>query len=70
MQLMGKEKLVIKDKDRFLRAYSNLPLGLRNEIILIIDNKPITWNVAFIEIDKNTEKGKKIIKKLIELELI
>jgi hypothetical protein len=58
------------DKDRFLRVYSSLPLGVRNEIILLIDKKPITWNVAFIEIDKETETGRKIIKKLIDMELI
>ena len=67
---MTKDKFVIKGRDRFLRAYSNLPLGLRNEIILIIDNKPITWNVAFVEIDKNTKAGERILKKLIDLELI
>ncbi len=61
-------------KSRFLKVYSNLPLGLRKEIILVIKedgkDRPITWNVAFDEIDAETKKGKKILKKLIELELI
>lgn len=60
----------IKNKDIFLRAYSNVPLGVRNEIILLIDKKPITWDVAYIEINKNTPTGERIISKLIELELI
>jgi hypothetical protein len=64
------EQPPLKGKDVFLRAYSNLPLGLRNEIILIINNKPITWNVAYIEINKNTKIGEEILKKLIELKLI
>lgn len=67
---MAKDTFVLKEKDRFLRAYSNLPLGLRSEIILVIDNEPITWNVAYIEINKNTKKGESILEKLISLELI
>ncbi|MCX6815688.1 MAG: hypothetical protein NT120_02460 [Candidatus Aenigmarchaeota archaeon] len=69
-KIMVKVSVPIKEKDRFLRAYSNLSLGLRNEIILVVDHKPITWNVAFIEINKNTKPGEKILKKLIALELI
>ena len=67
---MAGKKVAIKGKDRFLRAYSNVPLGVRKEIILVIDHKPITWNVAFVEIDNETETGKRILKKLIDLELI
>ncbi len=57
-------------EDKFIRVYSNLPLKLRNEIILVIDNEPITWNVAYSEIVHGTEKGKKILKKLIEMKVI
>lgn len=60
----------LKDKDKFLRAYSNMPLGVRSEIILVIDNRPITWNVAFIEIDNDTKMGERILNKLIDLGLI
>ncbi|MFH1472079.1 MAG: hypothetical protein ABIF85_04205 [Nanoarchaeota archaeon] len=67
---MGSEVAPLKGKDRFLRAYSNVPLGVRNEIILVIDGEPITWNVAYIEINKNTKPAERILKKLIELELI
>jgi len=67
---MARKKAPIKGKDRFLRAYSNVPLGVRKEIILVIDHKPITWDVAFIEIDNDTDKGKEILRKLIDLELI
>ncbi len=57
-------------RERFLKIYSNIPLGLRKEIILVIDGEPITWNVAYIEVKNDTEKGKKILKKLKELEII
>lgn len=60
----------MNEKDRFLKVFSNLSIDLRREIILVIDDQPITWNVAYEEIDKETELGKRILKKLIELELI
>ena len=60
----------MKWKDRFLNVYSNLSIDIRKEIIVIVDDKPITWNVAYEEIKNKTELGKKILDKLIELELI
>ena len=61
----------MENKDRFLKVYSNLPINLRNEVILVLPDKgPITWNVAFLEIDNETELGITILKKLIELKII
>jgi len=60
----------MKNKDRFLKVYANLSLDLRKEIILIIEDKPITWNVAYDEIEAETELGIKILEKIIEMELI
>jgi len=58
-------------KEQFLKIYANLPLGVRQEIILTIDdNKPITWDVAFIEINNNTELSKSILEKLHKLKII
>lgn len=53
-----------------MKVFSNLPLGIREEIIAVIDDKPITWNVAFVEIDQDTDKGKEILKKLKEMKII
>ncbi len=62
------------DKARFLKVYANLPIKLREEIILVIDDnggkKPISWNVAYIEIENETALGEKILNKMINLELI
>lgn len=61
----------MEGKDRFIRVYSNLPLNLRNEIILVLPNTgAITWNVAFLEINGETEIGQTILDKLIELKII
>ena len=56
--------------EKFMKAYSNLPIALRREIIAVIDEQPITWNVAYLEIKNNTALGKKILQKLLELEII
>jgi len=61
----------MKNKDRFVKVYSNLPINLRNEVILVLSDKgPITWNVAFLEINNETELGQIIIDRLIELKII
>ncbi|MDP3245239.1 MAG: hypothetical protein Q8M83_06325 [bacterium] len=58
-------------KERFLKIYANLPLGIRREIILVLEeNRPITWDVAFIEVDNDTELSKIILEKLEKLEII
>lgn len=57
-------------KARFQQIYANLPLNQRVEIIVVVDDEPFTWNSAKIEIENDTEKGKQILDKLIELQLI
>ena len=61
----------MKNKDRFLKEYANLPLNLRNEVVLVTsETGPVTWNVAFLEINNETKLGELIIEKLIELKII
>ena len=55
---------------KFLKVYNNLPLGIREEVIYVLDNKPMTWNAVFIEVNAKTEIGEKILEKLQELNLI
>ncbi|OGL89433.1 hypothetical protein A3H75_01380 [Candidatus Uhrbacteria bacterium RIFCSPLOWO2_02_FULL_51_9] len=58
-------------REKFLKIYANLPLGVRQEIILVLKEKgPITWDVAFIEVDNDTELSKTILEKLEKLQLI
>lgn len=57
-------------KQRFYKVYSNLPLGLREELVAVVDKEPISWCVAKLEIDENTKKGEEILDQLIRLEII
>lgn len=57
-------------KERFYKAYNNLPLGLREEIILVINDESITWKVARLEIDNDTPLSKEILEKLAALQII
>ncbi len=57
-------------KEKFLKVYANIPLGLRSEIICVLDDRPISWDVAFVEIDQDTPKSKIILEKLDRLRLV
>ena len=55
-------------RDAFFRFYANLPIGIRREVVLDMpDRGPITWEVAYREIKLNSELGKIILQKLVEL---
>ncbi len=59
-------------KERFLKIYANLPINVREEIIYVVlpEKRPITWNVAYLEVRNNTSLGEDILKKLEELKII
>ena len=57
-------------RENFLKVYANIPLNLRDEIILVFESRPLTWNVAYLEVKANTDTGTKILKELKELKLI
>lgn len=57
-------------KEIFLKLYANLPVGERSQPVVVLDNQPISWEIARNEIIHNTERGKKILEKLKELEVI
>lgn len=58
-------------KERFIKIYSSLPLGVRKEVVLVIEEYgPITWDVAYLEIVSDTKLSKTILEKLEKLEII
>lgn len=59
-----------KERARFLKVYADVPDDLRSDIIIVVEGDTYTWRTSFLEIKDNTELGKKILKKLKEVELI
>ena len=60
-----------EQQQKFYKVFANLPINLREEVILVIPGKgPITWQVAFLEVDHNTELGTMILEKLSDLKII
>lgn len=59
------------NRERFLKVYANLPLNLRKETILVLDERgPITWEVAYLEVINHTKISELILKQLAEIEII
>jgi hypothetical protein len=59
------------NKEKFIKIYANLPIGVRQEIVLVLDdNKPITWDVAYNEVSVETPLSEIILEKLAKLEII
>lgn len=54
----------------FFKVYSGVPIEERSNTIAVIDEEPINWHLAFQEIKNKTERSKKILKMLKELEII
>jgi len=55
---------------RFHKVYDNLPLEERKQVVLVLGKEPISWEVARNEVVNGTERGKTILQKLIQLEVI
>ena len=55
---------------RFLKVYANLPLGIRRDVIAVIDEQPMSWFACWVEIDNMTEKSKEILEYLVKMEFI
>lgn len=57
-------------RERFLKIYANLPINLREEVVLVIREQPISWRIAYIEVFSNTKFGLEVLDKLNELKII
>ena len=60
----------MEDYSRFQKVFANVPEKLRDGIVAVIDDKPYTWNAAYVEIKNGTELGRKIYEQLMEMEII
>jgi hypothetical protein len=62
-------------KERFLRVYANIPLNLREDVILVLKDsdsieKPLSWNAVYVEVKAGTDRSQKILEELTGLGLI
>lgn len=58
-------------REGFLKIYANLPINLREEIVLVLPDKgSITWNIAYLEVKNQTKLSEEILKKLDQLNII
>ena len=57
-------------KEVFLKAYANLPQGAREEIIVVVNGEPYTWQAARLEIEQDTNLGKEILNTLEQLGIL
>lgn len=65
---MSKE--IEQRRQRFMKVFADLPLGLRGEIIAVIDDGPMTWRVCWLEVEQKTAKGNEILTYLDEMQFI
>lgn len=57
-------------KSKFLKTYANLPLPSRQEIVVVIDGEPLTWNIVKLEVENDTPKGQRAIEILEQLGIL
>ncbi len=55
---------------KFQEIFANLPSSMRNDVVVVINEKPYSWNSAHIEISTKTELGDKMLKILEELGIL
>ena len=60
----------MEDYSRFQKVYAKLPEKMRRGIVVVVDEKPYTWNAVYVELINNTELGKIMYEKLIKMEII
>jgi len=54
----------------FNKIYANLPIGMRNEIVTVVDDLPMTWNVIYVEVQNHTPLAIKALDKLHKLGIL
>ncbi|MCK5107837.1 MAG: hypothetical protein KAQ83_03860 [Nanoarchaeota archaeon] len=61
---------MLKYAEKFFKIFTNLPDEERKNPIVIIEDKPVSWNVAYDHINNETKKGEEILNILNKIGLI
>ena len=46
---------------KFLRTFAKVPISLRDEIVAVVDDEPVNWSTANVEVKGKTKKGDQIL---------
>lgn len=57
-------------KESFLKTYANVPLQLRNDVILVHEGDPLSWRAVYLEVKQGTDLGNTFLKELKSLDII
>ena len=57
-------------KVKFLKAYAHLPETIRNQIIVVYDEKTYTWDAVYFEVKNDTSLSKKLLNTLFNSKII
>jgi hypothetical protein len=58
-------------KEKFFRVYANLPVGVRDQVVIVMPEVgPMSWNAAYVEVNNSTKLGDSIVEKLIARNII
>lgn len=58
------------NKEKFLKVYANLPLGVRQEIVVVHESQPMAWDAVYIEVVNDTPLSVVLLEKLAKMNLI
>ena len=70
MEPLPPTKGKLDSKAKFMKIYASLPIEERRQVVIVIEDEPISWEMARNEISHDTPRGKKILEKLEELDII
>lgn len=58
------------DYSRFFEIYNNVPDKARREVIVVVNEKPYSWDAVNVELNAKTDLGKVMYEKLVKMEII
>ncbi len=57
-------------EEEFFKVYASVPLDERKNVLVVIDENPISWNLAYACIKNKSPDAGKILKILKEIGII
>jgi hypothetical protein len=57
-------------KDRFRLTFIDLPLPERDKVAIVVEGKPLTWNVLRLEVEAGTKIAEESLEILSDLKLL